>query len=233
MTKQRRPQIRAFLTIGLVALLLGTTSVVAVESYREYDRWDNRPLGILEHLLHLQTHNLPQAPGWSCVMRPPPPVDGVYHVQPAWIGKPAGELPSDGLAAGLKQRIPFNFEFRPWLRFQDNDAARDFARAHPGLLVVGLSETHHRGAVLNEKMEGFACQNLVVVASGATCLDAVLGHEVGHVFGLRHARAGLMKPRDLSCDDRLLSQERERLLADHHAFVTERRSNPSTLTPDS
>ncbi|MBI2078922.1 MAG: hypothetical protein HYT80_11230 [Euryarchaeota archaeon] len=200
-----RRNFRRIAGVALGVSLLVPTLVVASETRAEYATWDNRSWGILEHFHKVFTHDLPPTPSWRCgYAHQTLPVDGTLTIRALLIGN--GHQPATllgGWDEAIAKRIPLRIKAGPFERVPADDDAHTLARANPDTLFIAFTSTYHRGPRLNERMEGFACANLAVVTDHTECPEGVLAHEVGHALGLAHARGGLMRPRDVTCEDRL------------------------------
>lgn len=196
---------RTLLASGILGL--AATTVIAAETAREYQEWDDRPLGVLEGIFGLQNAHLPSAPDWNCDYAFEPAA-GPVPVRIYWDG-PAYQARAASLSweAELEHRIPVPFAVQGIGVAASRDAAFEAARASPHDVIVVLTETHFRGSGLNERLEGFACANIAVVNVHIDCPESIVAHEVGHVLGFPHRAAGLMKPKGVTCDARLPPSE--------------------------
>ena len=198
--------------VGLLAAgLLVPGLVVANETSQEFQAWENRPWGILEHVHKLYTRELPATPDWRCGYSYQPSFDaGALRIVPLLIGGYEDASVVDSAWGNeIELRLPLEVDLRDFRKVRTNDEAHSLARDDRDTLFIGFTGTYHRGPRLNERMEGFACANLAIVTGSTECAGAILAHEVGHALGLRHSQDGLMRPRDVACDDRLLEGEHD------------------------
>jgi len=204
---------RAVLFIA-TALVLLTVPVLATETWREYDSWENRPLGILDFLYGVKHHDLPPMPDWNCdKSQPPRLVGGELTVRLVMIGTASNPYSDLQWQTLLSERlgVPVRLVYGDLLG--SYDTAHKVALEHRDTVHLALRDGYFRGEDLNEKIEGVACTNLALINSEAACQEGVAAHEIGHVLGLSHSSQGLMRARAASCPATLDSAETLYLLA--------------------
>ena len=197
-----------------LALLFSSGSVVATETWREYDSWENRPLGLLDVLFGVAHQDLPMAPDWGCdKSRPPRLLDGTLNVRLVTVDSAVNPYTETQWEALLEERLGVPVDVQPTGLYANLDVAHAESLKDRSTVYLALQDGYFRGERLNEKIEGIACNNLAVINANADCQEGVAAHEIGHVIGIRHSADGLMRARAAACPATLTPEQTAYLIA--------------------
>lgn len=197
-----------------LALIFSSGSVVATETWREYDSWENRPLGVLEMLFGVAHQGLPAIPDWGCdKSNPPRLLDGRLTVRMATIDVTASPYTESQWEALLAERLGVPVDVENAGLYPSLDAIHQESLKDRSTVYLALRDGYFRGDNLNEKIEGVACNNLATINAQAECQEGVAAHEIGHVLGIRHSHTGLMRARAAACPATLTPEQTAYLLA--------------------
>ncbi len=197
-----------------LALIFTSGSVVATETWREYDSWENRPLGVLEMLFGVAHQGLPEIPDWGCdKSQPPRLLDGRLTIRIATIDLAASPYTESQWETFLSERLGVPVDVENAGLYATLDAIHQESLQDRSNVYLALRDGYFRGDSLNEKIEGVACSSLAIINAQAACQEGVAAHEVGHVLGIRHSHNGLMRARAAACPATLNPEETTYLLA--------------------
>ena len=223
---------RVFVWVAL-ALLFTSGSVVATETYREYDSWEDRPLGILDILFGVAHQGLPEAPDWGCdKSRPPRLLDGQLTVKIATIDLTVNPFTESQWEALLSERLGVPVDVEGAGLYPSLEAIHEESLQDRGTAYLALRTGYFRGDHLNEKIEGVACNNLATMNAEAACQEGVAAHEMAHVLGVRHSATGLMRARAAACHETLNPDQTAYLLANSLISPPVGLKAPATQTED-